>query len=69
MNTGADINSAWESIRENIKIPAREGLGYYEVRKHMPWVDEGCSKLFDQRKDKLQWLHNPRKITVYNITT
>jgi hypothetical protein len=33
----------WESIRENINIPAKESLGYYELKKHKPWFDEGCS--------------------------
>jgi hypothetical protein len=52
-----DINKAWETIRENIKISTEDGLGYYELKKHEPWFDEGCSKLFDQRKQaRLQWL-------------
>jgi hypothetical protein len=51
------INSVWEMIRENVKISAKESLGYYELRKHKPWFDEGCTKLLDQRKqDKLWWL-------------
>jgi hypothetical protein len=32
-------------IRENI-----ESLCYYELKKHKPWFDEGCSKLLDHRK-------------------
>jgi hypothetical protein len=43
-------NSAWETIRENIKISANENLGYYELKKHKPWFGEGYSKLLDQRK-------------------
>jgi hypothetical protein len=31
-----EINSAWETIRENIKISAKESLGYYELKKHKP---------------------------------
>jgi hypothetical protein len=51
-----EINSAWGTIRENKKISAKESLGYYELRKHKPWFDEGCSKLLEQRKQaKLQW--------------
>jgi hypothetical protein len=42
-----EINSAWETIRENIKITAKESLGYYELKKHKPWFDEGCSVLLD----------------------
>jgi hypothetical protein len=45
-----EINSAWETIRENIKISAKESLGYFEFKKHKPWFDEGCSKLLDQKK-------------------
>jgi hypothetical protein len=30
------LNRAWETIRGNIKISAREGLGYYELKKHKP---------------------------------
>jgi hypothetical protein len=42
------INRAWETIRENIKISAKERLGY-ELKKHKPWFNKGCSKLLDQR--------------------
>jgi hypothetical protein len=35
-----EINSAWETIRENIKISAKESLGYYEVKKHKPWFEQ-----------------------------
>jgi hypothetical protein len=37
-----DINRAWETIRGNIKISARENLGYFEMKKHEPWFEEGC---------------------------
>jgi hypothetical protein len=62
------INRAWESIRENIKISANKSLGYYELKKHKPWFDEGCSKLLGQRKQsKLKWLQDPRKISGDNL--
>jgi hypothetical protein len=58
-----EINSAWETIRENIKISAKESLGYFEFKKHKPWFDKGCSKLLDQSKRaKLQWLQDPSEI-------
>jgi hypothetical protein len=38
-----DINTAWESIRENIKISAKQIL-VYELKKNKAWFDEGCSK-------------------------
>jgi hypothetical protein len=27
-----EINSAWDTIRENIKTSAKESLGYYELK-------------------------------------
>jgi hypothetical protein len=41
--TAVEINTIWETIRENIKISAKESLGYYEPKQHKPWFDEGCS--------------------------
>jgi hypothetical protein len=40
-----DINRAWETIRGNIKISAKESLEYYELKKHKPWFKERCSKI------------------------
>jgi hypothetical protein len=40
LNTEVDINSAWENTRENIKISAKESLGYYKLKKHKPWLYE-----------------------------
>jgi hypothetical protein len=50
LDTEVNINRAWETIRENIKIPAKESLGCYELKKHKTWFDEGCSELLDKRK-------------------
>jgi hypothetical protein len=53
----ADISRAWETVRENINISARESIGYYQLKKYKPWFDEGCSKLLDQWKQAtFQWL-------------
>jgi hypothetical protein len=58
-----EINSAWEMIRENINISAKESLGYFELKKHKPWFNKGCSELLNQRKQaKLQWLQDPSEI-------
>jgi hypothetical protein len=63
LDTEVEINSARGTIRENIKISAKRSLGYYELRKHKRWFDEGCSELLDQRKHaKLQWLQDSREI-------
>jgi hypothetical protein len=47
-----DINSAWDSVRENIKISAKGIIGYYELKMHKPLFDEGCMKLLDHKKDQ-----------------
>jgi hypothetical protein len=55
LDDDVDINRAWETILEKIKILAKASLDYYELKKHKPWFDKGCSKLLDQRKQaKLQ---------------
>jgi hypothetical protein len=68
LDDNVDINGAWETIRENVKISAIVSLGYHDLNKHKPWFDEGCSKLLDQRKQaKLQWLQDPSEINRYNL--
>jgi hypothetical protein len=68
LNAEMDINSALQIIRENIKISAKESLGYYELKKHMPLFDEGCSKPFDQGKQsKSQTLKDQSKISGDNL--
>jgi hypothetical protein len=68
LNAEVEINSAWEIIRENIKMSAKESLGYYELRMHKPWFEERCSKLFYQTKEaKLQWLQDPSEIYGNNV--
>jgi hypothetical protein len=42
-----EINSGWEMIRENIKISTEGSLGYFELKKHKPWFNEGCPTLSD----------------------
>jgi hypothetical protein len=34
LDSEVEINSAWEMIRVNIKISAKESLGFYESREH-----------------------------------
>jgi hypothetical protein len=63
LDTEVKTNSAWKTIRENIRISAKETLRYYKLRKHKPWFDEGYSKLLDLRKQaKLQWFQDPSEI-------
>jgi hypothetical protein len=36
LDVEVDINRAWETVRENTNISAKEILGYYESKKHKP---------------------------------
>jgi hypothetical protein len=55
-------------LREYINISAKGSLGYFELKKHKPWFDEGYSILLDQRKEaKLQWLQDPSEINGDNL--
>jgi hypothetical protein len=68
LNIEVEINSAWDTIRENMKIAAKESLGYYELKKHKPWFNERCSKLLDQRKQaEFQWLQNSSEMNGDNL--
>jgi hypothetical protein len=63
-----DINRAWESIIENIKVLAKQNLGYYEWRQHKLWLDKECSKLLHRRKStKFQLLQNPIQLNCDNL--
>jgi hypothetical protein len=70
LDAEVEINSAWETIRENIKISAKDSQDYFELKKHKPWFDKGYSKLLVQRKQatsKLQWLQGPSEINGDNL--
>jgi hypothetical protein len=64
-----DINRAWDAIRENIKMSAKECIGHCEAKCHKPWFDEECSKLVDRRKQaKLQWLQDASVVNEDNLS-
>jgi hypothetical protein len=68
LNVGEDINRAWENIKENIKISAKESLGLHAQKQHKPWFDEECSRFLDRRKQaKIQWLQNPNQSNGDNL--
>jgi hypothetical protein len=70
LDAEVDINGAWEMIRENINISVKVSLGYFELRKCKPWIDEGCSELLYKRKQaKLQWLQDPSEISGDNMNS
>jgi hypothetical protein len=67
LDTKVEINGAWETITENIKISAKKRIGYFKLKKHKPWFDEGYLKLLDQRKAKLQWLQDASEMNGDNL--
>jgi phosphomevalonate kinase len=40
LDSEVNINRVWKTIRQIIKISAKDSLGYYELKKHTPWLDE-----------------------------
>jgi len=63
-----DISRAWENMKDNIKISAKDFLGLYELNQHKPWSDEECLVFLDQRKQaKMQWLHDPNQSSVDDL--
>jgi uncharacterized NAD(P)/FAD-binding protein YdhS len=58
-----EINSAWETIGENIKMSAEKSLGYFELKKHKSWFNEWYSR----KQAKLQWLQAPSEINGDNL--
>jgi hypothetical protein len=38
------------------------------LKRHKTWIEEGCSKLLEQRKQaKLQWLQDPSELNGDNL--
>jgi hypothetical protein len=68
LNDSEGINRAWENIKENIKISAKESLGLYKLKQHKAWFDEECLCILAQRKHaKMHWVHDPNQSNVDNI--
>jgi hypothetical protein len=40
LDDNEDISRAWENIRDNIKISAKESLGVHELKRHKTCFDE-----------------------------
>jgi hypothetical protein len=41
-----EINSAWKRVRKNIKMSAKDILGFYELKKHKPWFEKDIHMFF-----------------------
>jgi hypothetical protein len=69
LDDNGDISRAWQTIRENIRISAKERFGLCESKFYKPWFDEECLKLVDRRKRaKLQWLQVPGVVNEVNLS-
>ena len=70
VNDSEEINRAWENIKENTIISAKESLGLCELKQHKLWFDEECLGFLDQRKQaKMQWVHDPSQNNVDNMNS
>jgi hypothetical protein len=68
LDDNGDINRAWEAIRENITVSAKESIGLCKSKSYKPWFNEECLKLVDRRKQaKLQWLQDPSVVNEDNL--
>jgi hypothetical protein len=68
LDDDGDINRAWDTIRENIKVSAKESIGLCESKSHKPWLNEECLELVDRGKQaKLQWLQDPSIVKEDNL--
>ena len=68
LNVDEDVNSAWENIKEKIKISVIENLGLHELKQRKPWFDEECLGFLDQRKQaKMQWIHDSSQNNLDNL--
>ena len=65
-----DNNDTWENIRDNIKVAAGKSIGYYQVQKKKPWLDDDCSNVVERRKQaKMKFLQDPTQLNRDNYHT
>jgi hypothetical protein len=43
LDESMNINSAWESIRDNLRTSAKDNVGYHRLKHNKPWFDVECS--------------------------
>jgi hypothetical protein len=68
LDDNGDLNKAWETVRENIRISAKESIGFCDSKSNKAWFNEECLKLVDGRKQaKLQWLQDPSVVNEDNL--
>ena len=63
-----DVETAWEPVRDCIKQPALENIGYLEKKKHKKWFNKDCTNAVKKRKHvKLNSLHEPNETNLENL--
>jgi hypothetical protein len=55
LNNDVDINSAWETIRGNLKIWIKKSLGYYELKKDYSIISRTGASLYISCSSAVQW--------------
>jgi hypothetical protein len=55
-------SGAWDTVRENVKILAKDSIGLREWKHRKPWLDEDCLKLVDMR------LQDPSEVNEENLS-
>jgi hypothetical protein len=69
LDDNGDINRTWGTIRDIIKISAKESIGLCESKSYKTWFDKEYLKLVDRRKQaKLQWLQDPSEMNEDNFS-
>jgi hypothetical protein len=45
------------------------GLGYYELKQHMPMLEENCSgRLVEKKQAEVNWVQIPSEINMDNLS-
>jgi hypothetical protein len=69
LDDNGDINRAWNTIKEDIKILTKEIIGLCESKHLKPWFYEDCLKLADRRKQgKLHGLQDTSEVSEDNLS-
>jgi hypothetical protein len=48
-------------------MSAKENIGYYELKQHKPYFDEGCSKLHQRKQTEVRWLQHSSEVNGDNL--
>jgi hypothetical protein len=54
LDDDSDINRAWDTIRDNIKILAKESISLCESKSYKQWFDEDISRAWDTIRENIK---------------